>query len=67
MTMYWFIDACGHTVTYHLSKLKSYRRYKGGTWYRVFPKPFPYMSYWTNRKLDNEVAIEEEYYGRGKR
>ncbi len=64
--MYFIIDWIASDIKFYLSKLKSYRRYVGGTWYRVFPRQFPYMSgFWIKKedKLDNEIIIETETYG----
>lgn len=60
--MFRLMDCMVWSIECELCKLKSYRRHKGGTWYRVFPKPYPYMSYWTDRKLSNEVELEIEIY-----
>jgi hypothetical protein len=62
--MYWLYEHLTFTIEYYLSKLKSYRRHKGGTWHRVFPKQYPYMGYWVQKEglLPNEVIFETEIY-----
>lgn len=48
-----------------ITNYKWYRKYKGGIWYRYFPKMFPYMSFWTQDKdslYDHEVIDKIEDY-----
>lgn len=41
----------------NLSSFKFYRKYKGGIWYRYYPRMYPYMSFWTQDK--NSVYSHE--------
>jgi hypothetical protein len=58
------IKALKWNVDYFLRKFKWYRKKQGGTWYFVFPKQFPYMSFWVKKKewLTNEVIMKKELY-----
>jgi hypothetical protein len=52
-------------MKYYLSKLRFYRVWLGGTWYKVRPKEEYgiFGSYWINRKpLFNEKVILKEVY-----
>lgn len=38
-----------------------YRRWKGGTWYLVTPRPFPYITHWQQREpifIEHVGAVE---------
>lgn len=47
-----------------LTNFKWYRRWIGGTWYYVFFKPIPSLSYWKQELPERtEVKLREEIYG----
>ncbi|EOO44205.1 hypothetical protein [Bacillus cereus] len=49
---------------YKLSQMKWFRKWYGGTWHKIIPKPFPYMHFWAreyyvNREMEIITNTEE--------
>lgn len=39
-----------------------YRQRRGGLWFYVYPRPFPYMRFWTRRPYELEIIIRMELW-----
>lgn len=47
------------------SNFKWYRKLKGGTWYKYFLRPIPYIHLWTRDELlPWEIQMDKEYHGK---
>jgi hypothetical protein len=51
----WFVE-------YLFNRFKWYRKRKGGKWYYVIPRPYPYIELWVqNPKYWEHICYTEEW------
>ncbi|MGH0950758.1 hypothetical protein ACQVTQ_26650 [Bacillus mycoides] len=50
---------------YELSQMKWFRKWYGGAWCKIIPKPFPYMHLWVREyyvNRDMEIVTDTKNY-----
>lgn len=45
-----------------LAGYRWYRKWRGGLWFYVYPRPMPYMQYWTRAPVRIETIIRMELH-----